>query len=322
MRCRGACVYRVGCLLLSLHVLVHVLLPCAVPSMWMRVHRCTDGGHRWQQTGASRARSVAVVVVLDDFMSADMRVRTIDNKRAYARHWNYSLVAPGVDEVRALAGGFPAAWAKLEVAKKALESHAYVFVVDGDAVIMRPDVDLGLAIAEMEALGASLLISKDFNGLNSGVFLLRNSSWAFEFLSEAAAARSSLGRKTRTIPLQYENRAFFYLTGMWPECFGMRRADALLAPRYAQSARFRSGVYVVDRCLINRRPEQSTRLVDFLASNAGFDHAPGAFIMHVPGGDARSKRAAMEVLLRESALRGDARRARPVGRNITESEAL
>jgi len=308
---RSAC-YWVVCVLLSLHTL---LLPCAIPSVWMRVHRCTGAAHRWQGVPHGGSRSLAVVVVLDDFMSAEMRARTIANKRAYAEYWNYSLVAPSVAEVRELAHGFPTAWAKLDVARRALESHAYVFVVDGDAVIMRADVDLGRGIAEMEELGASLMISKDFNGLNSGVFLVKNSSWGFEFLAEASAARASLGRQTRTIPLKYENRAFFYLTDMWPECFGLRRIDALLAPRY-QSAKFRRGTYVVDRCLINRRPEQSTGLSELLASNAGFD-GPGAFVMHVPGGDARSKRAAMEVLLRQSELG-----APPAGRNIAERQAL
>lgn len=321
MRCRAACGCRIVCVLFALHVLV--LLPCAIPSVWMRVHRCTGAAHRWQgapHLGSAHLGappSVAVVVVLDDFMSADMRARTIANKRAYAEYWNYSLVAPSVAEVRELAHGFPTAWAKLDVARRALESHAYVFVVDGDAVIMRADVDLGRGIAEMEALGASLMISKDFNGLNSGVFLVKNSSWGFEFLAEASAARASLGRQTRTIPLKYENRAFFYLTDMWPECFGLRRLDALLAPRYTKSAKFQSGVYVVDRCLINRRPEKSTQLAELLASDAGFDHAAAAFVMHVPGGDARSKRAAMEVLLRQSELG-----APPAGRNIAALQAL
>lgn len=292
--------------MLCVHVFVHVLLPCAIPSLWMRKHRCTDGGHRWQrQSAAGRPRRVAVVVVLDDFMSTDIRERTIRNKGAFAQHWNYSLFAPSVAEVRRLAGGFAGAWAKLDVARQALMHNEYALVVDGDAVIMRKDIDLGLAIDEMELRGASLMISKDFNGLNSGVFLLKNSSWSLKFLHEAAAARPALGRQTRTMPLQYENRAFFYLLGMWPECLGLRRADALLAPSYARSYEFKSGVYVVDRCLINRRPEQSTRLVELLESNAAFDIAQGAFIMHVPGGNAHSKRLAMEQLLQQSALAMD-----------------
>jgi hypothetical protein len=125
---------------------------------------------------------VALVVVLDDFLSPEMRMRTIENKRVYAEHWNFALVAPSVEEVRDSAGGFPTAWAKLQVAKTALESYRYVFVVDGDAVIMRLDIDLGLAIAELEEVGGSMLISKDFNGLNSGVFLLKSTPWTFAFL--------------------------------------------------------------------------------------------------------------------------------------------
>ena len=246
---------------------------------------------------------VALVVVLDDFLSPEMRMRTIENKRVYAEHWNFALVAPSAEEVRDSAAGFPSAWAKLQVAKTALESYRYVFVVDGDAVIMRLDIDLGLAIAELEEVGGSMLISKDFNGLNSGVFLLKSTPWTFAFLAEASKARALLGRKTRTMPLKYENRAFFYLTGMWPECFGVRRPDALLAPTYNDTRKFRDGIHLVDRCLINRRPVHSTLLWDVLASDAGMDVSTGAFVMHVAGGTPQSKRAVLEILLEQSSVK-------------------
>lgn len=261
--------------------------------------------HPWQ-SGEPPVRpprhDVAVVIVVDDFMSASMRSRTIENKRKYADHWGYALVAPSVSEVHAAAGGFPTAWAKLSVARTALQTHAYVFVVDGDAVIMRADIDLGLAIEGMEEAGASLLIAKDFNGLNSGVFMLKNDSWTHAFLAEAMAARAVLARTTRTIPLKYENRAFFYLTGMWPECFGMRRLDSLLAPEYKDTRKFREGVQVVDRCLINRRPRHSTQIWHLMASDSGFDDLTSSFVVHVPGGNAASKHTVVSELLSQSQL--------------------
>ena len=46
------------------------------------------------------------------------------------------------EQVRAYAGGFPTAWAKLRVAEQALKTYEYVLMIDGDAVVMRNDIDL------------------------------------------------------------------------------------------------------------------------------------------------------------------------------------
>jgi hypothetical protein len=305
--CRGGCVTVLS--FLAMYVVARMVLPCAFPWVWVRVHSCGDSVHPWQHRPAGQPTprppryDVAVATVVDNFMSESMRERTIENKRQYADYWGYSVIAPSVEEVRRFAGGFPTAWAKLMVAKEALKTHEYVLMVDGDAVIMRADIDVALAIDEMEATGASLLISKDFNSLNSGIFIFKNNSWTNDFLAEATAARPMLAAKTNTIPLRYENRAFFYLTGMWPECYGICRIDALFAPTYTGTERFREGVLVVDRCLINRRPLRATHISQFLDSGAGFDELTNSFIMHVPGGDPESKRTAMDQLLRQSSLR-------------------
>lgn len=297
---------------LALYIVTRVAMPCVFPWVWARVHSCRgDAVHPWQQRtpGQPPPRppryNLAVATVLDNFMSASMRDRTIENKRQYADFWGYSLIAPNVEEVRGLAEGYPTAWAKLEVAKTALQTHDYVLMVDGDAVIMRADVDVALAIDEMERAGASLLISKDFNSLNSGIFILKNSSWTSDFLAEATAARPMLAQTTHTIPLKYENRAFFYLTGMWPACGGFRRIDSILAPNYGSVHKFREGVLLVDRCLINRRPLRAHHVWQILDSGAGFDDLTNSFITHVPGGEADTKRQAMHELLRQSNMRHD-----------------
>lgn len=293
-----------------MYVVVRKVMPCVFPWVWARENRCSgDSVHPWQQRPAVQHTprppryNVAVAAVVDNFMSESMRERSIENKRHYADYWGYSLIAPSVEEVRRFAGGFPTAWAKLMVVKQALLTHEYVLMVDGDAVIMRADIDVAVAIDEMEATGSSLLISKDFNSLNSGVFIFKNGSWTDDFLAEATAARPMLAAKTSMIPLKYENRAFFYLTGMWPECYGVRRIDALFAPSYMGTQRFQAGVYLVDRCLINRRPLRATHISQILDSGAGFDDLTNSFITHVPGGDPESKRKAMDQLLRQSSMR-------------------
>ena len=171
-----------------------------------------------------------------------------------------------------------------------------VLIVDGDAVVMRRDIDLRIAIEEMEAAGVSLLISQDFNSLNSGVFLLKNSNWTRSFLAEARAARPMLATGS-FMPLKYENRAFFYLTNMWPQCGGVRRLDAFLAPHHRDEEKFRDGTLVVDRCLVNRHPMRATEWWRLFDSGAGYDEISDAFIVHCPGGNADSKRMAMDALL-------------------------
>ena len=183
-----------------------------------------------------------------------------------------------------------------EHAQEALKTHDYVFMVDGDAVVMRRDIDLSIAIEEMEAAGVSLLISQDFNSLNSGVFLLKNSTWTHSFLAEARAARPMLATGS-FMPLKYENRAFFYLTNMWPQCGGIRRLDAVLAPHHRDQEKFREGTLVVDRCLLNRHPMRATEWWRLFDSGAGYDEISDAFIVHCPGGNADSKRTAMDALL-------------------------
>ena len=132
-RSRGKRAVRLWCVLLislaGLHLLASILwssvLPCFFPWFWAREHRCIAGQpHPWTQrfvavngeTAAPRHK-IAIATVLDNYMSADMRARTIENKRKYAEHWGHTLLAPGPAEVQSLAEGFPTAWAKMRVAE-------------------------------------------------------------------------------------------------------------------------------------------------------------------------------------------------------------
>ena len=65
--------------------------------------------------------NVGIATVIDNFMSPEIRLRTIDNKRRYADYWGYTLWAPSVEEVVRYAQGFPTAWAKLTVAEEVLK---------------------------------------------------------------------------------------------------------------------------------------------------------------------------------------------------------
>ena len=152
--------------------------PCYIGWMWHYENRCPAGQpHPWeeappmlnavsQQQRNGNAPRIAVAMIADDFMHPDVRNLTIRNKKRYADTWGYDLFVPSKEELVQMAGDLPVAWVKFPLVKRVLETHDYVFVIDADAIILREDISLHKAAREMG--DASLLISNDVNGPNSG----------------------------------------------------------------------------------------------------------------------------------------------------------
>jgi hypothetical protein len=284
--------------LAAMTVAVSVLVWDVLPSRWFRAHRCRGLPHPWQSSAAASVVSapVAVLTVADSFLEANptrrLRARLARNRQAFCERWNYTCLL--LDALPP----FPAAWSKLDLAEEALATHEFVLVVDADAVVMRTDVDIGVALAEMAAAGHSLAITADSNNLNSGVFVVRRGPWATAFFAEVRRVRPTLARQTVTLPLKYENRAFYYLTGMWPaHGAGFPRIDTWLAPSYNNTAYFRAGVHELERCLLNTRPYNPSHLWDLAKSDASYDDATNAFIVHAAGGSLRDKLRVVDALL-------------------------
>lgn len=290
------------------------LLSCFLPSVWKTQNACSARQlHPWQgrpsDARAVPAIEIAVAVVVDDFLPAGIRQLTVMNKALFAQRWGHVLVAPSVSDIATFAGKYPTPWAKFPVIMNAFEKCRFVFMIDADAVFMRGDIDLRIAAGEMDRQDKDILISKDFNSLNSGVFMMRRSVRSLAFLKEAMLSRQLLGMRKAAIPLQYENRAFFYHTGEWPSCAGLPRIDTWLAPRYFFAAEyntsyFAAGLLVVDRCLINQHYYKSSgnSLLDLHDSGASYDNHTFAFIVHCPGGSLASKIFALTDLLARSDL--------------------
>ena len=257
---------------------------CVVHSSWSYKHKCLPGHENpWVDQLRPPRRNIAVLLVMDDFLSEEVRIATVANKVAYCAARDYSLSVPPVARVLEAAEGFPVPWAKFPLARELLDAgNDYVLVIDADAVIMRTDVSLDLAADALEREGRDLLISEDFNGLNSGVFLLRRGNWTSAFLEAAWASRTLLA-PLRWVPLYFENRAFFYLTDMWPSCLDVRRVDALFAPRHPDPARFRDGLLLADRCDLNARPRHNTAWHQALDAGTSFDDTADAFVVHAAG---------------------------------------
>jgi hypothetical protein len=72
-------------------------------------------------------------------------------------------------------------WGKITYLKKRLAEFDWVMWIDADAMITNHRVRIEDLI-EKAGEGKDLIISSDLNGLNAGVFLLRNCEWSQLFL--------------------------------------------------------------------------------------------------------------------------------------------
>lgn len=102
---------------------------------------------------------------------------SMPNHQTYCDQHNikYRVLRPGEDFGIAYAG----AWGKLEGLRNALlDGWQYAIWIDADAVFTNMTDDI-LQHVDMEH---DLFMSKDFNGLNSGVMIVRNTAWAAVYL--------------------------------------------------------------------------------------------------------------------------------------------
>lgn len=154
--------------LVSVYV-THVVSPCYIGWMWHYNNPCPSGmSHPWAATPGTvqREPKIGIAMIADNFMRPDIRNLTIRNKLSYARAWGHDLFVPDSSELKQLSAGLPVAWSKFPLIQKVLKTHDYVFVIDADAVILRKDISLHKAAEQMGS--ASLMISNDVNGPNSG----------------------------------------------------------------------------------------------------------------------------------------------------------
>jgi hypothetical protein len=77
-----------------------------------------------------------------------------------------------------------ATWSKIPLIKKYLPEYDYIMWIDGDVLITNQDRKIEQFIS-LIAEDKFLLIGHDFQGLNAGVFIIRNCPLALDFLSDA-----------------------------------------------------------------------------------------------------------------------------------------
>ena len=153
----------------------------------------------------------------EDVMSMVMK-----NRHDYAKRHGYEIINGNseIDPTR------PVAWSKLLAIKKFLPHYDYIFYIDTDAVFMNPSIRLEDLIAAGDSGYAEkpkdFIMTKDWNGPNTGCFFTRRSEWSADFLQLAwdqehlvPPVSPSPGHGKH--PFEYEQRAFHYLlrTRVW-----------------------------------------------------------------------------------------------------------
>jgi hypothetical protein len=178
---------------------------------------------------------------------------SVANKQAYADRHGYDVIVDSeiIDESR------PTSWSKLLAMRKYLPYYDYLFYVDVDTIIANVDVKL----EDIVDYGYDQILAADRNGLNCGVWLIRNTPWSLWFLDEMWAQEQLVAPSTRVL-FHYEQRAMHYLyqSRVW------RRG--VKGEPYKGANTIRARTKVVNSCVFNSLPAWYVK-GDFVVHLAG-----------------------------------------------------
>ena len=162
------------------------------------------------------------------------------NKQAYADLHGYDLIVDldVVDKNR------PTSWSKLLAMRKYLPDYDLLLYVDIDTIIMNPEKRL----EDIVDYDYDQILAADKNGLNCGVWMVRNTPWMLWFIDEMWAQDQLVAPKTWNMLFKYEQRAFHYLyqSQIWRKVV---KGDA-----YPKSNTVRARTKVVNACVFNSQP--------------------------------------------------------------------
>ena len=194
---------------------------------------------------------------------------SIANKQAYADRHGYDVIVDGdiIDETR------PTSWSKLLAMRKYLPYYDFLLYVDADTLVTNYDIKL----EDIVDYGYDQVLAADRNGLNCGVWLIRNTPWSLWFLDEMWA-QSQLVNPTSFVLFHYEQRAMHYLyqSKVW------RNAVKQPAYAHANTIRARTKVELVRVQLVpgvamagrlRRAPAVSARVSDAGTTTCGRERA-------------------------------------------------
>ena len=164
---------------------------------------------------SSNSFKIGILTMYDDAdgtWNEHLMKRVIRNRYEYCQKFGYTLLNGNhlIDKSR------PTAWSKLIAVKHYLDGGKFDYVVymDMDIVIMNFTIPLESFISAATS-SADIIMSKDWGGLNTGVWIAKRSNWTVNFLLKAWNQKQLVKKYSQTgikHPFEYEQRAFHYLT--------------------------------------------------------------------------------------------------------------
>ena len=176
------------------------------------------------------------ILCICDARTADICAASVANKRAYAKmhEYDFIFVTEALDKTR------PTAWSKILAVQRHLPRYKWLLFLDIDTLIMNPEIRL----EDIADDNYEQVLGADHNGINSGVWFVKNTRWMRWFLTELWAQEELV---RGNYAFHYEQRAFHHLfqTKVWSKNVGTRNEPY----NGAEDVRKRSKV--VNQCVFN-----------------------------------------------------------------------
>jgi hypothetical protein len=225
--------------------------------------------------------------------------RILKNRQVYCERHGYTLLNGN----RFINRSRPTAWSKLLAAEKylALSSRFdYLFYVDMDIVIMDINRPVEYFIGAAGAPEKDLTLTADWNGINSGVWIAKNTPFAKWFLQLAWNQTQLIPRtnfRGQVHPFEYEQRSFHYLlnTEEWQK----RGLPPFVPTDNGMNItidEMRSHFNILPQCAFN---SYSMHFLDFRGDRESAQYVDGDFLIHFAGIKGQKKYALMDHYLRE-----------------------
>jgi hypothetical protein len=121
--------------------------------------------------------SVGIVTLAEGNEYRQMAALVEPGKRAYCARYGHSFIAfhTTLNVTR------PPAWSKIPAILNVLDRFEWVLWTDVDTVLWNPDLDLRQFL--LESSSVDMIVREDAQGINTGLFFVRNRTWTRHFLN-------------------------------------------------------------------------------------------------------------------------------------------
>ncbi len=230
------------------------------------------------ETGTKSTKyKIAMLMMYDNNdgnWNTELMNRVLKNRESYCKKYDITMINANnlIDKTR------PPAWSKLIAVEHHLKTglYDYVMYIDMDVVIMDPSIPVTRFIDPK----ADFVMTTDWNGLNTGIWVAKNTPWTIWFLrtaweqSQLVVKRSPEGKP---YPFEYEQRAFHFLTNsqIWQQ-----RGLPVYRGGKETPAEIYTHFHVLPQCAFN---SYVLHPLDYRGDREQSQYVPGDFLVHLAG---------------------------------------